>query len=153
MTEFLSNDAYKQAQEKMEKMKFSDAMDLLLNLANNNRINKVQFNTLKNLLVSNSYRNKDLQVQEDIITEMSIRDIQQRIKEILKLKEVEKYKLDEFTYENIPFEIFQVNGLLPNHLKQYKQSSEIVTYDLGININPIKKNVDVFLQKSGIFDN
>lgn len=89
---------------------------------------------------------------QSVLTEMSIRDIKERIRQILKLDEVQKYKIDAFTYENIPFSIFEMNGILPMHLKQYKQSSDIITYDLGISINPIKKNVDVFLQKSGIFD-
>jgi len=37
------------------------------------------------------------------------------------------------------FLIFEANGVLPTHLKQYKQSSDIITYDLGIDINPIKR--------------
>jgi hypothetical protein len=94
-------------------------------------------------------------IQEEIhsvLTEMSIRDIKRRIREILDLEEVQQYKVDNFNYENIPFEVFEANGVMPLHLKQYKQSSDIITYDLGIEINPIAKNVDVFLQKSGIFN-
>lgn len=89
---------------------------------------------------------------QSVLTEMSIRDVKSRIRQILELEEVQKYKMDSFTYENIPFEIFQANGLTLTHLKQYKQTSDIITFDLGIDINPIKKNVDVFLQKSGIFN-
>lgn len=89
---------------------------------------------------------------ESVLTEMSVRDIKERVKQILDLDEVQQFKIDEFTYEDIPFSIFQSNGILPLHLKQYDQSSDIVTFDMDININPIKKNVDVFLQKKGIFD-
>ncbi len=88
----------------------------------------------------------------NVLNETSIRDIKTRIRQILELEEVQQYKQDEFTYENIPFSIFQSNGILPTHLKQYKQSSDIITFDLGIEINPIKKVIDVFLQKSGIFN-
>lgn len=89
---------------------------------------------------------------ESVLTEMSIRDIKSRVRQILDLEEVQKYKMDNFTYENIPFDIFEANGLALTHLKQYTQTSDIITFDLGLDINPIKKNVDVFLQKSGIFN-
>ena len=94
-------------------------------------------------------------IQEEIksvLTEMSLLDIKKRIREILDLEEVQQYKMDNFNYEKIPFVVFETNGVMPLHLKQYKQSSDIITYDLGIDINPIAKNVDVFLQKSGIFN-
>ena len=87
-----------------------------------------------------------------VLTEMSIRQIKGRIFDLLSLPEVQEYKLDEFNYENIPIEIFQQNGISPIHLKQYDNSTDIVTFDLGININPIKKDVDVFLQRQGIFN-
>lgn len=100
---------------------------------------------------------KDLinMIQEEVqsvLTEMSLRDIKKRIREILELEEVQQYKMDSFNYENIPFSVFEINGLTPTHLKQYKQSSDIVAFDLGIDINPITKSVDVFLQKLGIFN-
>lgn len=100
---------------------------------------------------------KDLQniIKEElrsVLTEMSIRQIKGRIFDLLSVPEVQQYKLDEFNYENIPIEIFQQYGITPIHLKQYDNSNDIVTFDLGININPIKKDVDVFLQRQGIFN-
>lgn len=89
---------------------------------------------------------------QSVLTEMSLRDIKTRIREILDLEEVQQYKMDSFNYENIPIGIFEANGVTITHLKQYKQSGDIITFDLGININPIKKSIDVFLQKSGIFN-
>lgn len=89
---------------------------------------------------------------KSVLTEMSLRDIKTRIREILELEEVQQYKMDSFNYQNIPVDIFEANGVMITHLKQYKQSGDIITYDLGIDINPIRKNVDVFLQKSGIFN-
>lgn len=100
---------------------------------------------------------KDLQkiIKEEIrsvLTEMSIRQIKGRIFDLLSLPEVQEYKFDEFNYEDIPIKIFMQNGISPIHLKQYDNSTDIVTFDLGININPIKRNVDVFLQRQGIFN-
>ena len=87
-----------------------------------------------------------------VLNEMSIRQIKGRIFDILNLDETQKYKIDEFTYENIPFVIFEQNGVLPIHLQQYDTSREITTFDLNITINPIKKTVDVFLQRQGVFN-
>lgn len=89
---------------------------------------------------------------QSVLTEMSIRQIKGRIFDTLQLEEVQQYKRDEFNYENIPISIFEQNGITLLHLKQYDNSSDIVTFDLGISINPIKRNVDVFLQSSGIFN-
>lgn len=102
-------------------------------------------------------KKRDLQkiIKEEtrsVLTEMSIRQIKHRIFDLLSLPEVQQYKLDEFNYEDIPIEIFEQNGITPFHLKQYDNSTDIVTFDLGININPIKRNVDVFLQRQGIFN-
>lgn len=94
-------------------------------------------------------------IQEEVksvLTEMSLRNIKKRIREILELEEVQQYKVDSFNYQNIPFNVFEANGLTTTHLKQYKQSNDIVAFDLGIDINPITKSVDVFLQKLGIFN-
>ena len=87
-----------------------------------------------------------------VLNEMSIQEIKGRIVEILQLPEVQKYKIDEFNYENIPLSIFFQNGVTSVHLKQYNNSHSLDTFDLGLNINPIQKNVDVFIQKSGIFN-
>lgn len=102
-------------------------------------------------------KSKDLQniIKEEIrliLNEMSIRQIKGRIFDVLNLPEVEQYKQDEFNYENIPISIFQENGVTTFHLQQYNNSNDIVTFDLGININPIQKNVDVFIQRQGIFN-
>ena len=87
-----------------------------------------------------------------LLNEMSIRQIKGRIFDILQSDEAQQYKLDEFNYENIPLSIFEQNGITMIHLKQYDMSNDIVTFDLGININPIKKDVDVFIQRQGIFN-
>ena len=87
-----------------------------------------------------------------VLNEMSIQQIRGRILEILQLPEVQPYKIDEYNYENIPFSIFLQNGVTLVHLKQYHNSSNIETFDVGININPVQKNVDVFIQKQGIFN-
>ena len=100
----------------------------------------------------NDLRNIIREEIESVLTEMSLRDIKSRIREILNLEEVQKYKIDNFTYENIPISIFEANGVMLLHLKQYLQSNDIITYDLGVDINPITKNVDIFLQKKGIFN-
>lgn len=83
---------------------------------------------------------------------MSIRNIKKKIKEILELDEVKKYKIDFFNYKGIPFDVFNVNGLKLSNLKQYAQSSDLITFNLGININQIKKTVDAFLHESIIFN-
>src|ERR1035437_940281 len=89
---------------------------------------------------------------KSVLFEMSVREVKGRIFDILQLPEVQKYKVDEFNYENIPINVFLQNGVTSIHLKQYNNSHAIETFDLGVNINPIQKNVDVFLQKSGIFN-
>ncbi len=88
---------------------------------------------------------------KSVLNEMSIQEIKGRIFDVLNLPETQQYKVDDFTYENIPLSIFEQNGVMPFQLKQYEKSNDIITFDLGININPIKRNVDVFLQKQGIF--
>ena len=87
-----------------------------------------------------------------VLMEMSIREIRTRILDTIKLPEMQKYKVDEYNYENIPLSIFMTNGITPIHLKQYSNSHDIMTFDVGVNINPVQKNVDIFLQKSGIFN-
>ena len=144
MTE-LSINAFEQAKKKIENLPYNDAMELVVDLSKHNKIDNIQFRKLADIIKTHA------NIDEDIITEMSIRDVKSRIREILDLEEVQKYKMDNFTYEKIPFDVFEANGVALTHLKQYKQSSDIITFDLGIDINPIKRNVDVFLQKSGIF--
>ena len=145
--EFVSNDVLQQIKDRISKSDFSGALQLIYNLAKHRKIDDNQFKILSNILKSKANLR-----ETSLINEMSLRDIKTRIREMLDLEEVQQYKVDNFNYENIPFEIFQANGVMPLHLKQYKQSGDIITYDLGIEINPIAKNVDVFLQKSGIFN-
>lgn len=143
---------YEMIVKKIQNSDFSTAMKMIYNFTNDGILDKEQFKKLITMLTEKSYMKNASFANEGLIVEMSLRDIKDRIREILDLEEVQKYKVDEFTYENIPFQIFEMNGILPMHLKQYKQSSDIITFDLGLDINPIKKNVDVFLQKSGIFN-
>lgn len=86
-----------------------------------------------------------------VLYERSIRQIKDKVLEIIKSDECLPYKTDEFTYTDIPLQIFLFNGLTEFDLKQYEKSSDIITFNLDINFNPIKKNVDVFLQRKGIF--
>lgn len=88
----------------------------------------------------------------NILFEISINDIKDRILNVLSIDSVQKYKVDEYTYEEIPYVIFSQYGILPIHLKQYDMSTDLTTYALGIRLNPIKKTVDVFLQKKGILN-
>ena len=143
---------YDMVVKKIERADFKTAMKMLYTFTREGVLDTIQFKELINKLTEKAYMKKTSFANEGLLSEMSLRDIKERIREILDLQEVQQYKVDEFTYENIPFDIFEMNGILSMHLKQYKQSADIITFDLGLDINPIKKNVDVFLQKSGIFN-
>jgi len=95
----------------------------------------------------NDLRNIIREEIQFILNEISVLKIKNKILNFLKLKEIQKYKIDNYFYENIPFSVFKKYGISISDLKAYDTSTDIVTFDLEININYNKKIVNVFLQK------
>lgn len=162
LTEFKQS-KYQEILKKIENLSPTKAIHLLYKLTVSNKIGEDEFEQLSKDLISkinragyaeNINQNEiDYLVKEQvsILIEMSITQIKDKIFDILNLDIAKQYQKDEFTYENIPIELFANNGITFFYLQQYSNSEDITTYDLGVEIDKTKKTVDIFLQKDSIF--
>lgn len=164
LIEFPTATLQSNAIKKIKSLPIERAIRFLYNLVIGDKITEDQFNNYIYELIhrihshpqSESISKKTLNIlikeQLYLLLEMSIRQIKDKISAILSLDITKKYQKDKLTYRNIPIEIFKNNGINLFYLQQYKNSSDIITYDLGINISSDGKTVDAFILKGNIIE-